>query len=229
MIFYKDKTYYLQLSLIDLNGNFVISFASGESVDYIIRKSSDGSVIDSGEMIIDGNIWKVEWTPTIVGEYSIEYITPENYENGTETIVVEEYDNFKADVSDLALEDTLNTKASQDSVDEIKTTVENLDLELDGVAKETTSQEILEAVGDISGGLTVEQDAMLRRILGLSQENYRIFNPVYDVNSSLTSATIKIYNTASDCEANINPIATYQLRSGYDVQNRMNSYKVKKI
>ena len=166
--FYKNQTCYLELAITDIEGNFVISFESGEEVTYIIKKSSDGSTIASGEMIVDGNIWKVAWTPTLVGEYRIEYTTPEGYEDGMETIMVEE----------------------------------------------STSTAI---------------DEKLNRILGLSQENYRIFNSTYDINNNLLTAMIKIYASASDCDANTNPIATYQVTAVYGDFNRMTSYKVKKV
>lgn len=70
---------------------------------------------------------------------------------------------------------------------------------------------------------------LLKRILGLSQENYRIFNPVYDSNKSMTSAIIKIYPTAGDVDVDTNVIAQYQINATYDSQNRMTGYKVKKI
>jgi archaellum component FlaC len=182
--------------------------------------------------------------------------------------IIDDKDSYKADVSGLATETNLNTKASQDSVDDIKedtesiltilstlisdiwnyltrtltvgtkdaeidsikSTVESLDLELDGVAKETTSQEILVAIGGITGGgLTVEQDAILRRALGLAQENYKIISPVYDSNGNMTTATIKIYPSASDCDADTNVTATYNVISTYDSNHRMATYKVKKI
>jgi hypothetical protein len=40
---------------------------------------------------------------------------------------------------------------------------------------------------------------------------------------------IKIYASASDCDANTNPIATYQVTAVYGDFNRMTSYKVKKV
>ena len=80
-----------------------------------------------------------------------------------------------------------------------------------------------------TGGLTTEQDAMLRRTLGLGQENYRIFSPVYDANGNMTTAIIKIYPSASDCDADTNITATYTVSSTYDSNHRMATYKVKKI
>ena len=70
---------------------------------------------------------------------------------------------------------------------------------------------------------------LLRRILGLSQENYRIFSPNYDSRKNLLSALIKIYSSASDVDTDTNPFAQYQIVATYDSKNQMNSYKVKKI
>lgn len=75
----------------------------------------------------------------------------------------------------------------------------------------------------------VAQEISLLRILGLVQENYRIFDPVYDRNSNMTSATIKIYSSASDVDTDTSPIAQYHITSTYDGRNRMTSYKAKKL
>ena len=70
---------------------------------------------------------------------------------------------------------------------------------------------------------------LLRRILGLSQENYRIFSPVYDARSNLLSGLVKIYPSASDVDTDTNSIARYQITATYNSKNEMNSYKVKKL
>jgi len=70
---------------------------------------------------------------------------------------------------------------------------------------------------------------LLRRILGLSQENYRVINPVYDGNNSLINGKIRIFPTATDCNNNTNHIAEYQITATYDSQNRMSGYKVIKL
>ena len=74
---------------------------------------------------------------------------------------------------------------------------------------------------------------LIRRILGLSQENYRIFSPTYTTNnrfkqSCMTSGIIKTYLTAADCEADTNQIATYEVTATYDNNANMTSYKVKR-
>jgi len=76
--------------------------------------------------------------------------------------------------------------------------------------------------------LIVEESSslMLKKILGLSQENYRIFDAVYNANHQLVSSTVKTYNTASDCENDINPLASYSMISEYNINNEMTSYKM---
>lgn len=73
-----------------------------------------------------------------------------------------------------------------------------------------------------------EYDDRFIRLLGLNQENYRIFDPVYNDSNSLLSATIKIYSSASDCENDINVISSYALTATYDGDNNMSTYKVVK-
>ena len=69
----------------------------------------------------------------------------------------------------------------------------------------------------------------ISRTLGLSQENYRIFSPTYDTNDNMLTATMKIYNSASDCDTDTNAIATYRVVSTYDSKGRMVTYKVTKV
>lgn len=74
--------------------------------------------------------------------------------------------------------------------------------------------------------LTIEDK--LTRALCLAQENYRIFNPRYDRNHNLVSATIKIYSSAADVDTDTNPIATYSITASHNNKNEMTGYKVKK-
>ena len=80
--------------------------------------------------------------------------------------------------------------------------------------------------------LSGNSNDLIKRILGLSQSNYRIFNPHYIVKKGqqcMDSATIKIYPTASDCDSNINKIAEYIVTATFDNNANMISYKVKEI
>ena len=82
---------------------------------------------------------------------------------------------------------------------------------------------------DANEGKLDAQENMLKRILGLSQENYRIFNPHYDKYTNLIGGTIKTYTNAIDCENDTNPLAEYQINATFDKSHKMSSYKVKKL
>lgn len=70
---------------------------------------------------------------------------------------------------------------------------------------------------------------LIERILGLSQENYRIFNQQYDRNNNLISGLIKLYSSADDCENDNNPFAQYQMLATFNRRNQLTGYKVKKV
>jgi len=82
------------------------------------------------------------------------------------------------------------------------------------------------------GSLFDDLKTMIERVLGLCQENYKIFNPVYIKKKGqycMTTATIKIYPSASDCEADTNAIAVYNIVATYNNDANMTSYKVTKV
>lgn len=69
-------------------------------------------------------------------------------------------------------------------------------------------------------------DTLLRRALGLLQENMRITDYVYDINNNLTGAVVSSYPTSLDATDMTNPIGEYTLVATYDGQNRLLDYKV---
>lgn len=64
------------------------------------------------------------------------------------------------------------------------------------------------------------------RLLGLSQENYRITGQTYDSNNKLTSASIRIFDSKVDADGDTNPIAIYAVTAIYDSQGLLVDYKV---
>ena len=71
---------------------------------------------------------------------------------------------------------------------------------------------------------------ILKRILGLSHENFRIFDPEFDRNHNLVGGLIKIYDSAVDCENDTNAIAEYEMDARYILKNnRVSTYKMKRI
>jgi YD repeat-containing protein len=114
------------------------------------------------------------------------------------------------------------------NINAIKERTDNLP---DDPASETNAtankNEIIAEIEGISLDLS-NLDTEIKRILGLTQENFRITATTYNASGLLTSATTKIYPTKADCDANTNPIATYLLTAVYDVSNNCTSYKMTK-
>lgn len=77
--------------------------------------------------------------------------------------------------------------------------------------------------------IMVEVRDMVKRILGLVHENFRIINPTHDSNGNLISGRIKIYSTATDCENDTNPLAEYEIEATWDSKRLNSGYKVKKL
>jgi len=94
----------------------------------------------------------------------------------------------------------------------------------DGGSTLTTAERYTYFGTEINSNL-YEISSNIIKILGLSQSNYRIFNPVYE-NENLVSGTIKIYKNSTDCNNDNNPIKTYQITAEYNSEGLMTSYKV---
>ncbi|KYK22697.1 hypothetical protein AYK24_00285 [Thermoplasmatales archaeon SG8-52-4] len=67
----------------------------------------------------------------------------------------------------------------------------------------------------------------IRRTLGLSKQNIRIINQVFDNAGRLVSSTIRIFENATDLENNANYIAEYKMTATYDAQGKNTNYQVK--
>lgn len=65
----------------------------------------------------------------------------------------------------------------------------------------------------------------LDRILGLSGENKRLFDLVYDNNKNVISATIKIYANKQDANNDNNAIAVYKTIAEYNLNAEMINMK----
>lgn len=82
------------------------------------------------------------------------------------------------------------------------------------------------------GSLFDDLKTMIDRVLGLCQENYRLFSPVYiriKGQYCMTSAIIKIYPSSANCDADTNVLATYNVVATYNREANMTSYKVTKV
>lgn len=102
-------------------------------------------------------------------------------------------------------------------------------MNITGITSEGSAAVSLAYLIDINTGNTIMIDSIdkdVKRVLGLTQENFRIKDHVYDSGNNLQSATINIYNNSSDCENDTNPLAEYSMTALYDGGGRLISYKV---
>ena len=94
-----------------------------------------------------------------------------------------------------------------------------------GAGQAPTDVGIWDVLGDGSTSIP-DLGTKLTRVLGLSQENYRIFDQTYDSNDNLTSATVRIYENQTDTLNDQNHIAEYQVDADYSAANRLVDYRM---
>ena len=73
---------------------------------------------------------------------------------------------------------------------------------------------------------------ILKNILGLTQHNYYLYDTTYTVINEvnkLVSSKVRIFDTVSDLENNINPRKSYQVDVTYDTNGRIITLKQKEI
>jgi len=91
----------------------------------------------------------------------------------------------------------------------------------------TDEVETILVVPDQLTAIKTETDK-IKFILGLVQENMVITDQSYDGDNNLISATIKLYNNATDASAEINEFATYSMTAIYS-GGLVSNYKVVKV
>lgn len=69
----------------------------------------------------------------------------------------------------------------------------------------------------------------IKYILGLSQQNFRVKDQIYNENNLLTYSKIRIYNNNIDAENDNNFLKEYEMSSEYDNNGKLINYIVKEI
>jgi len=60
-----------------------------------------------------------------------------------------------------------------------------------------------------------ESEERIKYILGLSQQNFRMTDQIYDVNDNMVTATVRIYNNSTDATNDTNSLKQYAVSSSY--------------
>ncbi len=98
----------------------------------------------------------------------------------------------------------------------------------------TDTQEIIGSQATIytdTQAIIITQSAhgsSIARILGMAYENLAMGSLVYDVDGNLTDATVDLYTASGSVGTGCDILATYQMTSTYDTQQRVTSYQVVK-
>lgn len=85
---------------------------------------------------------------------------------------------------------------------------------------------------NVSDATTVAISDKIDRILGLSMENYRLFDSLWDKSNNMTFTRIRLYPTPEDVDTDTNAFAEYEVRSAYGkgkYRNNVVDYRVKKV
>ena len=101
--------------------------------------------------------------------------------------------------------------------------ITNVENSLTGITNTLTG--ITESLVNIDN-LLVDISFDVKHILGLSQQDYRLSNHIYDDHNRLTSVIIKIFYNKFDCNNNVNSFASYTMDASYDSNGLLIDYKV---
>jgi len=93
----------------------------------------------------------------------------------------------------------------------------------------TTPSGYTNEVESISVEEAIATSDTLLRVLGLSKENQKIIDTVYDENHNLLSSTIRLYPSATDFENDTNVFAIYEMTATYNALNEAQFCGFKRI
>ena len=136
--------------------------------------------------------------------------------------IIDKKDEYRADSIDLSSVkiNTDKIPSIKNETDKIQTIDDNADsikAKTDNLPQDPATESNLNAV-----------KTLVIRTLGLSKENYKLFDITYS-NKLLTTAKIKLYASKSDLETNTSPIAEYGISADYNGDGTCKDFKVKKV
>lgn len=235
-------------TLTDNQGDYV----TGQTITFEVRNSTTDALITSGTMTEQNEVYKFSYTFTSLIEARVKFITPNKFPNDLESVRVIEAPADSTDVINIITEINEN----ETKIDTIITTLSTILTDIwnfatrtltgigsSGIASEAnaitnTTNIIAEIdaselkIDSISGDIIAHRNAVenkIKNILGLTQHNTQIKNTVFDSNGNMTSAVIKLYNTSSDAENDINSFKSYQMTATFNSDDQLQTYIVSEI
>jgi hypothetical protein len=228
-----------QIALPDTNIYYDVCMSDFDDQVWIF--GTGGAIYYSRDL---GNTWIKQTTPDTTSTMYGAYISP------TEAFGVAVGDNaqswnfinppsFDSIVGSYVIRPVLSDirgalyNPATDSLQQIRASIGTPDFtpvltslnEIKGVGFNTSNDSLVQIRQDLED-LNSEVTQALIRLLGLTQENFRTFDQVYDTNNALVLSKIRIYPTPSDTTADTNPLAEYQMDASYDSSGRLVDYRV---
>ena len=135
----------------------------------------------------------------------------------------------KTTIADSVWDDLAADHTGQDTMGGTLTSLTTGGVDYDALADAVWDEDLSgHTTAGTAGAMFTNVEATAVRILGLSQENFRFFNHVYDGDGNLTSANIRIYPTSTDVENNTNHTDAYRVLASY-TDGKLTDYQVLKI
>ncbi|MCK9415943.1 hypothetical protein M0Q97_04715 [Candidatus Dojkabacteria bacterium] len=130
----KDQNNYYEIAVIDEFGDFV----SGLTINYDIRKSIDNSLMISGITSEINSVYFFEYIFTELGNFRLKYITPTEYDNGFEQIIVS--DDYMSDINSelININNQLSTLSGLSALSAL-TNLTGITSELENITNEINS------------------------------------------------------------------------------------------
>jgi len=211
----------------EIKEQFVVLNSSGVAVTGLVDGDFTKSLLESGSAASETftitekglGYYYATFTPESTGYYEWVISHATYIPNG----VFDYYTIITNDTDDVISDATTNTTSIEANSDA------NKDLVLADNATNTTT--ITTNTDNEIAAIDTKIDAQivsLNRLLGLTQENQYIDNPVYDGNNALTSARLRTYSVAGSVGTTSDVLATYTVTSTYDGSGNLETYKVVK-
>jgi len=227
-------------SILKMNTDTNVSITNATD-SYQINSMTSGSSLDiifnGGHLILDstctGGVIEVEG----IGDFE---------DNSTGTILKTDELINNNSISSYVWDETLSEHLTSGSTGRALSTASSggVDVQIlvDGVWNEPIASHLSngsfgKTINNINSGITnieqqieehrTETETRIKYILGLEQQNFRIKDQVYNSDNLLLSSTIRLYNTSTDADSDINVLKEYLMSASYDSNGRVISYLVK--
>jgi len=219
---FKNIPHRLEAEVLDANGKPV----SGLSLTYEVKRCLNDELVYAGSLLETGSIYSAEVTLTGTEEYRVKYTTPATYHDGFENLIVGDFDNYKANVSSLALQTTANAAMVSASLAYDKANIaavsasiiygdtQYISGSIISLALENTSQKISGSLAVVSSGSIAYISSSMMQLsssmFDLSGSSVQVYNAVIGMSADVTYMSSSVgYLSSSMVDLSASNIQVY--------------------